>query len=82
MSSIKLLREILNKAGSNIDDAIELLDKMTLSPVGSDIFEKHLDSIRATINKIYIDLGILNVKTLRAAKTEPSFPDVSIKTES
>jgi len=78
VSNIKHLREILNKAGSEIDESINILDKMTLVPVGNEIFEKHLDGIRNTVNKIYIDLGILNVKTLRAAKFEPNYPDVEI----
>lgn len=68
--SIKQLREVLNVAGSQIDDAIRLVDQMTLLK-GSELFDKHIDSIRNTINKIYIDLAILNTKALRAAKFEP-----------
>ncbi len=63
--SIKELRVVLNEAGSQIDEAVRLLDLMTVSK-NSEIFDKHLDGIRNTLNKMYIEIGILNVKTLRA----------------
>lgn len=68
--SIKQLREVLNSAGLQIDEAIKILDKMTALN-GNEIFNNHVDGIRKTINKVYIDLTILNTKTLRAQKFEP-----------
>jgi uncharacterized protein (UPF0218 family) len=77
MSSIKEVRKVLNDAGSAVDEAIQLIDKISVEKSGNEIFNKHIDGIRSTINKIYIDLAIVNTKTLRASKFEPSHQNIT-----
>ncbi len=69
MSNITELRNIFSDIASLINDADKVTLHMSLES-GNDALDKHVDSIRSTINQLSICLGVLNVKTLRALKFE------------